>query len=1449
MVSLAERVSAMDAAYDDNERHREQQRDNNKWQHWQQRQQQQQQWRHNVDRGQLQREPDENNNQRKRQRQRKRRAGNRGRQGGHVSWKTIRRERRRRQLERREKAQHQQQMQDSREQEQGRLRRRRPIDPDKTARDKPHTADIVGCNLRGCKSEERLELLTASLKRLPRFYAGGFQETWRFGSSTVELDGITFVFHGRNNDDRQWSSRGSGGVAIALSTTAAAAWKRTGRNAHHFGDRWVAVHLQEVDGRQRNLDMWIIAAWAPVSSAPAEEWVDFFEQGTKCLHRIPEDHAVVLLADGNGALGTEPRSAAADGPAGPFEPGSAAAAAAAADGPVGPFGIERRNASGDRWRNWLGLHHLCSPATFSPNRGGQYGTWQHPKTGQYYQNDHTFIRHRDRKTVRRADIRAPIIPSDHQSTTLRISIAARLRKQRPKDKGLPRFDTSELLGQDNVEKAGAFCDLFLQHHHDDSNPDNNNIHQAYENIAGALAKTATELLPRERRREERSRFDYRGDEIIQTADDIKQHLRRRGAAAYEGDGVRAREEEEGLREKRKLLQKHNRGATDDWHQDLLKKAHFGSPKDSWYFLKLVKAGPKRSRTTGSLKLDKPDGTRTQTDAESTEVFRQHLTDLYERPEQFDPEMVDLVPQHAIIWDLADPPSRGVVLKCISRLRDTTPGSSGLSAALWQAACSKPASFEVIYNLVVEFWKTEEMPGDLEVNILRLLPKKGDLHKAKNYRGVMLREVFAKLFGSIMAEFLIRLFRDDQDPKVGTADNNDDDSVDNADDDDDDNTNVEADDHHPHHHPQHRETAAFWKKLDPATTIKLDQRNPKLATSKSHTRYEGYKDATTIEDFIAKGGDYKDLAHDSIRGFLTTISKEAAEKERSRVEEESHEDDDDDDDDADPPADPRELDSKDLQRAMESQYGFRRRRGGRDADFITTNALASRRAHGLTTWILYIDFVKAFDRAVRTLLWKWLARLGAPDKLIRLLKAMHARVNVIFEIGEVRAQLQSLIGVLQGDTLAPTLYIIYKACVLIAWRNGPGRERRGGISFESDREIVTSWKHPKNRRTAPTRFRLDDILFADDIGLFFESRTDLEHDAPRFAAHCSACGLEVHRASKGNPESKSTAVCHPAPPTKLRKGDELLNDDGTWIFYGTNNNNRGGEGEEEEDESTVRSHYLHRQDEAVNTEAPHDNCIRASAADSARWRRNWINENDTNHKQSTLATPIPVDEEGGYFPTDTSYVHLGSYRHGDGQVGHTVKNRLAAAHKFFGAARSIFRSRWASRESKTQLYIGAVLPTLLFGCESWLLDPGSWQKLRSFHHYCVRSMCRLNRLQVQERSIDSTQLLRKLRLQPIEYYIHRRQLRWFGDIARMHPSRLPRKMLLARPLSEGITPPRPPGRPRPTAESTLQAALEWANINPSNWATMAQDATEWRSTVDSIQPIKPLNPKRRKQPKH
>ena len=46
---------------------------------------------------------------------------------------------------------------------------------------------------------------------------------------------------------------------------------------------------------------------------------------------------------------------------------------------------------------------------------------------------------------------------------------------------------------------------------------------------------------------------------------------------------------------------------------------------------------------------------------------------------------------------------------------------------------------------------------------------------------------------------------------------------------------------------------------------------------------------------------------------------------------------------------------------ETQCGFRGGRGCGDAIFTLKQLIRKRREHGLETWVLFIDLVKAFDR--------------------------------------------------------------------------------------------------------------------------------------------------------------------------------------------------------------------------------------------------------------------------------------------------------------------------------------------------------------------------------------------------------------------------------------------------------------------------------------------------------
>ena len=55
---------------------------------------------------------------------------------------------------------------------------------------------------------------------------------------------------------------------------------------------------------------------------------------------------------------------------------------------------------------------------------------------------------------------------------------------------------------------------------------------------------------------------------------------------------------------------------------------------------------------------------------------------------------------------------------------------------------------------------------------------------------------------------------------------------------------------------------------------------------------------------------------------------------------------------------------------------------------------------------------------RELLWEVLSKLAEQQKLVRLLKALHAHIEVKFTVNEVTHLIECIIGVKQGDILGP-----------------------------------------------------------------------------------------------------------------------------------------------------------------------------------------------------------------------------------------------------------------------------------------------------------------------------------------------------------------------------------------------------------------------------------------------
>ena len=57
------------------------------------------------------------------------------------------------------------------------------------------------------------------------------------------------------------------------------------------------------------------------------------------------------------------------------------------------------------------------------------------------------------------------------------------------------------------------------------------------------------------------------------------------------------------------------------------------------------------------------------------------------------------------------------------------------------------------QIVLAFWRSEEMPTEWETGLLAILPKKGDLSEPGNYRGLMMLEVCYKIVANLLLERL------------------------------------------------------------------------------------------------------------------------------------------------------------------------------------------------------------------------------------------------------------------------------------------------------------------------------------------------------------------------------------------------------------------------------------------------------------------------------------------------------------------------------------------------------------------------------------------------------------------------------------------------------------------------------------------------------------------------
>ena len=168
-----------------------------------------------------------------------------------------------------------------------------------------------------------------------------------------------------------------------------------------------------------------------------------------------------------------------------------------------------------------------------------------------------------------------------------------------------------------------------------------------------------------------------------------------------------------------------------------------------------------------------------------------------------------------------------------------------------------------------------------------------------------------------------------------------------------------------------------------------------------------------------------------------------------------------------------------------------------------------------------------------MLWRVLLKFGVPPKLVRLLIAMHETVNVKFDVDGVIKTLLSIIGVKQGDLLGPKLFDFFIAAIMETWRS------------LSSYELATFRTRPDFQMTGRRsnaegeEFTFGDSEYADDTGLAFCSRSDVEEQTPLVMLHFEKWGMQIHAGILDPMVHAGLLDTDALPPAKGSKSEVLF----------------------------------------------------------------------------------------------------------------------------------------------------------------------------------------------------------------------------------------------------------------------------------------------------------------------
>jgi hypothetical protein len=209
--------------------------------------------------------------------------------------------------------------------------------------------------------------------------------------------------------------------------------------------------------------------------------------------------------------------------------------------------------------------------------------------------------------------------------------------------------------------------------------------------------------------------------------------------------------------------------------------------------------------------------------------------------------------------------------------------------------------------------------------------------------------------------------------------------------------------------------------------------------------------------------------------------------------------------------------------------------------------------------------------------------------------------------------------------------------------------------------------------------------------------------------------------------------------------------------------------------------------------------------------------------------VKVDINGEEVKRVNEFVYLGSLLTVDGKSRSDINRRIRlAAFRYEQLRKSVWQQRAVSLKTKMRIYSAIILPTLLYGAESWTCGEEEYNRLNTFHTKRLRGIIGKKRDE-----ISNKQLYKATNQLNIESVVRKYRLRWAGHVRRMEDERIAKRVLFGSLKEAGE---RRRGRPPLNWTKCLNADVERLGISVSRWVVEARERGVWKGMISSLTSI-------------